>query len=68
MRGSCESCSVPLQLQTHGVEDVQAEEVEGVGVGSGLDKRQQRGNDGAHHDNARERGPASDGEKEGCKE
>lgn len=39
---------------------MQGEEVEGVGVGGGLDKRQHRGNDGAHHDHAGERGPASD--------
>lgn len=52
------ACGVPLQLHTHRVEDVQGEEVEGIGVDSGLDKRQQSGNDGAHHDHARERGPA----------
>lgn len=39
---------------------MQGEEVEGVGVGGGLHERQQRGNDGAHHDHARERRPASE--------
>lgn len=60
IRERCECFCVPLKLHTQGVEDVQSEEVEGVGVGSGLDKRQQRGDDGAHHDHVREGRPASE--------